>query len=111
MNQVILSGRLTRNIELKETKNGSVSAKFALAVDKYRKEGKTVVFVNCIAFGHQANFLNKYCRRGQKIVVLGEIDERYVDGDDGKQERIVTIVVNQVEAEKPITTDEQPFEM
>lgn len=112
MNSVVLSGRLTRNIELKETSGGSVYTRFSIAVDKYSKDkSKTAIFVDCIAFNYAANFLNKYCRRGQKVIVSGELDVRNVDGDDGKQTRYWSVVVNQVEAEKPITTDEQPFEM
>lgn len=112
MNQVILSGRIVNNLEKKTSLNGNEYLKFCIAVDKRNKDKHTTtIFVDCIAFTYPMNYLVKYCRRGQKVIVSGELDVRNVDGDDGKQTRYWSVVVNQVEAEKPITNDEQPFEM
>lgn len=113
MNTVILSGRIVNTLEKKTSLNGNEYLKFCLAVDKRNKDKQTVtMFVDCFAYSHSMNYLAKYCHKGQKIVISGELDIRKVDGDDGKQTRYWSVVVNQVEAEKPTEqNNEQPFEM
>lgn len=76
MNRVILCGRLTRDPEVRysQTANGSmVVARYTLAVDRvFKKDGEQAAdFINCIAFGKNGEFAEKYLHQGTKIIVEG----------------------------------------
>ena len=74
MNKVILIGRLTRDPEVRAAGTTTV-AKFSIAVDRrFKREGEPEAdFFNCTAFGKQADFVERYLRRGIKMVVVGRI--------------------------------------
>ncbi|MFR5267260.1 single-stranded DNA-binding protein [Clostridium sp.] len=74
MNKVNLIGRLTKDIELKNFANG-VYATFSLAINTYNKNKKEITtnFVELVAFGGNAKFLNNYVKKGELIAVEGEI--------------------------------------
>lgn len=76
MNRVILCGRLTREPEVRysQTASGSMAvARYTLAVDRaFKKEGEQAAdFINCIAFGKNGEFAEKYLHQGTKIIVEG----------------------------------------
>ena len=75
MNRVILMGRLVRDPEIRysQVEKSTAVARFSLAVDrKFKQEGQpTADFINCLAFGKRAEFLEKYCKKGTKLVVEG----------------------------------------
>lgn len=76
MNKVILSGRLTRDAEVRysQGENAMAVARFTLAVDrKNKKEGaeQTADFISCVAFGKTAEVIEKYCKQGTKMYVEG----------------------------------------
>ena len=82
MNKVILIGRLTRDIEVRYSGEMAV-AKYSLAVDRKGKDAGTD-FINCVAFGKQGEFAEKYLRKGMKIAVSGRIQTGSYDGKNGK---------------------------
>ena len=70
MNKVILSGRLTREPEVRYStgENGVMIARYTMAVDrKHDRERQSADFINCVAFGRAAEFAKKYFRQGIKI--------------------------------------------
>ena len=75
MNKVILLGRLTRDPEIRYSAGAEQKAiaKFTLAVDRrFKKEGEqSADFIGCTAFGKVAEFVEKYFRKGSKILVEG----------------------------------------
>lgn len=75
MNKVILLGRLTRDPEIRYSAGAEQKAiaKFTLAVDRrFKKEGEqSADFIACTAFGKVAEFVEKYIRKGTKILVEG----------------------------------------
>lgn len=75
MNKVILLGRLTRDPEIRYSAGAEQKAiaKFTLAVDRrFKKEGEqSADFISCTAFGKSAEFVEKYFRKGSKILVEG----------------------------------------
>ena len=84
MNKVILSGRWTKDPEVKY--NGDLAiAKGTLAVDrKGKKEGEpTADFIQCTAFGKPAESIEKYCVKGQKVIVTGRIQTSDYTNKDG----------------------------
>ena len=76
MNQVILMGRVTKDIELRNTQSGMATVRFNIAVDRGRdKEGKDkgADFPNIVAFGKTAESIAKYTGKGLRVAVIGRI--------------------------------------
>lgn len=75
MNKVILLGRLTKDPEIRYSAGAEQKAvaRFALAVNRaFKKEGEqSADFINIVAFGKNAEFAEKYFRKGQQILVEG----------------------------------------
>ena len=70
MNNVILMGRLTRDVELNYSKNGKSFTRFAIAVNRI---GEGADFINCVAWEKTAETIAEYFKKGQKILVQGSI--------------------------------------
>lgn len=75
MNSVNLTGRLTRDPEVRYTDGGTSIARFSVAVDrKFTQEnGPKADFPNCVAFGKTAEFIEKWFAKGMKIEITGRI--------------------------------------
>ena len=77
MNKVELVGRLTRDPEVRYGgANNSAVARFTLACDRQYKrkdDEQTADFINCIAFGKTAEFIEKYFRKGNRVGACGRI--------------------------------------
>lgn len=102
MNRVIMCGRLTKDPEVRYTTgdNSSAIAKWSLAVDRqYKgKDGKTEAdFFNCVAFGKTAEHLEKYWRKGMRMLLEGRLQNDHYKDRDGKTQYSEQIVVSQVE--------------
>ena len=90
MNRVILCGRLTREPEIRysQTVNGSMAvARYTLAVDRaFKKEGEQAAdFINCIAFGKNGEFAERYLHQGTKIIVEGRWQTGNYTNKDGQK--------------------------
>lgn len=70
MNKVILSGRLTKDPETRYTQGELAVTSFTVAVDRFGKD-KGADFIRCTAFGKTAESLNKYVKKGTKLIVSG----------------------------------------
>ena len=101
MNKVILMGRLTRDPEVRYGgSNNSAVARFSLAVDRrFKRDGdeQTADFINCVAFGKTAEFLEKYARKGTKFVVEGRIQTGSYTNKDGQKVYTTDVVCENVE--------------
>ena len=101
MNKVILMGRLTRDPEVRYSQGASATAvgRFSIAVDrKFKREGEPDAdFFNCTSFGKQAEFVEKYLRKGTKVVVVGRIQNDNYTNKDGQQVYSVRIMVDEIE--------------
>ena len=102
MNKVILIGRLTREPEVRYSQHDSsmAIARFSLAVDRrYKKPGDEVTadFFNCTAFGKKAEFVEKYLKKGTKVVVTGRIQNDNYTNKDGQKVYSVQIMVEEIE--------------
>lgn len=97
MNKVTLIGRVTKNIELKTTTSGKSVASFTLAVNRDRKNADgnyDADFINCVAFGQQAETIGKYVCKGDRFGVDGKINTRTYDRQDGSKAYITEVIVN-----------------
>jgi len=99
MNKVILIGRFTRDPEVRYTDSGTSIARFNLAVDRRFKQegGQTADFIGCIAFGKTAEFIEKYFRQGNKIVVEGRIQTGSYTNKDGQKVYTTDVVTENAE--------------
>ena len=98
MNKAILSGRLTKDVDFKDT--GSVAvAKYTLAVDrKFKKEGQPDAdFIKCVVFGRSAEFANKYFSKGMKVAVSGRIQTGSDKAQDGTTRYTTDLIVEEQE--------------
>ena len=99
MNSVQLLGRLTRDPDVRYTDGGSTIARFSLAVDRRfkREGGETADFINCIAFGKTAEFIEKYCHKGMKVALNGRIQTGSYTDKDGKKVYTTDVIAENVE--------------
>jgi single-strand DNA-binding protein len=94
MNKVILIGRLTKDVETRHSNDTSVS-RYSLAVDRrFKQEGQqSADFINCVAFGKQSEFAEKYLRKGMRIAVEGRIQTGSYKNRDGQTVYTTDVVV------------------
>lgn len=98
MNKVILMGRLTKDVELRQTPTGVNLARFTIAVNRrFAKEGQQQAdFINCVAWRQTGEFIARYFRKGNMIAVAGSIETSSWDGTDGKRCYATEINVNEI---------------
>ena len=96
MNKVILMGRLTRDPEVRYTKtNNTMVASFSLAVNRRfaaAGEERQADFINIVAWNKTGEFCSKYFKKGQQVGVIGRIQTRTWDDENG-QKRYATEVI------------------
>lgn len=116
MNKVILMGRLTRDPEVRYSAgdNAMAVARFSLAVDRRRRanggDEQTADFINCVSFGRQAEFAEKYLRKGTKLLVTGRIQTGSYTNKDGVKVYTTDVVVEEQEfAESKSSSDNGGF--
>ena len=99
MNKVILMGRLTRDPEMRYGQSGSGIASFSIAVDRrFKREGQPEAdFFNCTAFGKQGEFVEKYLKKGTKVLLDGEIQQNNYTNKDGQEVRSYQVITNSIE--------------
>jgi len=100
VNHVILVGRLTRDAELKYTAGGQAVCKFALAVNRRRKNGDQWVeeanFFDVVLWGRSGEAINQYLVKGKQIAVEGELRQDRWE-QDGQNRSKVEIMANNVQ--------------
>lgn len=98
MNNVILIGRTTREIELRYTTSQTAVARFSLAVERPVKDGeKEADFPNIIVFGKQAENCEKYLAKGRKVAVQGRLQTGSYEDKDGKRVYTTDVIAERVE--------------
>ena len=112
MNKVILMGRLTRDPEIRysQGEQATAIARYSLAVDRrFRRDGdtQTADFINCVAFGRQGEFAEKYLRKGIKIAITGRIQTGSYTNKDGQKVYTTDVVVEEQEFAESKAASEQ----
>ena len=109
MNKVILTGRLTKDIEVKTTSNDKEYCSFTIAVDRRFKDAdgnRQADFISCTAWNKTAEFLGKYFHKGSRIGICGSIQTRSYE-KDGQKVFVTEVLVEEVEF-LDSKTDSQP---
>ena len=110
MNKAILTGRLTRDPEIRVTQDGQTTiARFGLAVDRKQKEQKADFF-NLTAFNKTAQFAEKYLKKGTKVNVIGHLQNDEYTNRDGQKVTQTIVIVEEVEfcESKKEQTEQKP---
>lgn len=88
INKVILQGRLTRDVEMRQTTSGKMVAKFSIATNsgfKNQNGEEQTTFTECTAWGKTAEFVSRYFQKGTQLIVEGELrNNNYTDRDGVK---------------------------
>lgn len=100
MNKVILIGNLTKDPELATTNSGISVCRFTLAVSRAysNSEGERETdFLNIVVWRGKAENCNKYLKKGSKCAVIGNVQTRSYDAQDGSKRYVTEIVAEDVE--------------
>ena len=97
MNKVILMGRLTKEPEMRQTPQGVAVCSFSLAVNRrFAKEGQqNADFLNCVAWRNTAEFIAKYFGKGSMISVVGNLQSRSWEDQNGKKQYATDVVIDE----------------
>lgn len=96
MNHITLIGRLTKDPDLRYTKDGKPVCSFTLAVS--RPFGKDEAdFINCVVWGKSAENVSKYVGKGRQLAVEGRLQIRSYDGNDGQRKYVTEVVCERTE--------------
>lgn len=106
INNVVLTGRLTKDIELRRTTSGKTCTSFTLAVNRNKQETD---FINCVAWDKVAELLERYTHKGSQIGVEGRIQTRNYDDRNGKKIYITEVLVNSISFLESIKSDTGEF--
>ena len=96
INKAILMGRLTRDPELRRTDSGKAVCNFTVAINNGYGEEQKADFVSCVAWNKTAEFVGKYFTKGRMIIVVGRIQTRTWEGQDGKKNYVTEVVASEV---------------
>lgn len=100
MNKTYLIGNLTKDVDLAETPNGVNVARFTLAVSRpyTNADGnRDTDFHNCVAWRSTGELIAQYCKKGDKLAVVGSLQNRSYEDKDGNKRFITEVVVVEVE--------------
>jgi len=96
INIVAITGRLVRDPEIRQTQSGVAVCSFAVAVDRAYKSGeeRQADFIDCTAWRHSAEFLEKWFHKGDMIGITGHLQTRNWETDDGQKRKSTEIIVD-----------------
>ena len=95
MNNICISGNITKDIEVKNTTTGKTVTSFDVAVKRPMTKD-TTDFFTVVAWGQSAEYLGKYAKKGSKVVVAGKLTTRKYE-HNGQNRIAFEIVADNVE--------------
>lgn len=98
INNVVLTGRLANDPEIKQTQSGVSVCNFCIAVDRQYKSGEEKIcdFINCVAWRGTADFVSKWFHKGDGIGVTGSIQTRKWVTESGENRYVTEVLCHQV---------------
>ncbi|MDO5142558.1 MAG: single-stranded DNA-binding protein [Eubacteriales bacterium] len=99
LNKAILMGRLTRDPELRHTQSNTAVCTFRLAIDRDRKNAngeRQADFIDCVAWGRQAEFVAQWFAKGVMAIVVGRVQSRQWQDQNGNNRTTVEINCEEV---------------
>lgn len=98
INTTALSGRLTKDPELRETTSGKQVCSFTVACNRIKRRDQDEAdadFIQCVAWDQTADYLSRYGHKGDRILLSGRIQTRHYDGADGRTVWVTEVVAGQ----------------
>lgn len=112
MNNVSLTGRITKDPEINYTQQNQVAfLTFTLAVDRGYKDAngnKQADFIPCLAWKSQAEFIGNYVKKGNLIEITGNIQSRSYQNQQGENRVIIEVVIDSVSNLTPKPKEQAP---
>lgn len=99
LNRVILMGRITQDLDLKQTPNGVSVLSFSVAVDRnFARQGeeRQTDFISCVAWRQQAEFISRYFGKGRMIALEGNLRTRNYEDKNGSKHYVTEVYVDSV---------------
>lgn len=99
LNQIILVGRLTRDITVNKAENGVKVATISIAVPRSFKNVEGVYdtdFIDCVAFDLIAENTSEYCNKGDIVGIKGRLQTNVLEKEDGKKENKLEIICEKI---------------
>ena len=90
LNQVVMVGRLTREVEVKENEDGKKFSTMTLAIPRSYKNADGVYdtdFIDVVLFDNIAQNTSEYCKKGDIVGVKGRVQSRVIENEDSKEYR------------------------
>ncbi len=106
MNKVFMIGNLTKDVEFRETPNGTPVCSFSIAVRRDFGEDATDFF-NVTVWQNQAKTCKEYLKKGSKVAIVGSIQNRSFEDRDGNKRTVTEIVAREVEFLTPKQAEEE----
>lgn len=113
INRVVLTGNLTRDVELRRTQSGMAIMSFGLAVNDRRKNNQTgewedyANFIDCTMFGTRAEAVSNYLSKGSKIGLEGKLRWSQWERDGQKRSKL-EVIADEIEFLSPRKQQQQP---
>lgn len=118
MNQIILVGRPGKDPETKQTPSGAKVVTISLGIDRRTKDGKSATdWIDCTVWGKTADVAEQYVKKGDRIGVVGSLQTRTWQAQDGTNRKAYFVLVDRLELmgdKKPSTAEQGgdvPFEV
>lgn len=108
MNKVIISGNLTRDMDVKVLANETLVGNFTVANQVGYGEKAKTNFVPVTMFGQRVESMEKYLVTGAKVLIEGEIDYKSIQDDKGNWKNYFSVIVHNIEIIK--FKEDNPFE-
>ena len=112
LNQIILVGRLTRDIAVHKSENGIKVATISLAIPRSFKNSEgsyDTDFIDCVAFDNIAENTSEYCSKGDIVGIKGRVQSRVIETEDSK-ETVMEIIAEKVTFLSSHTKEERETE-
>lgn len=113
MNNVQLLGRLTKDVEIEQSKSKKIFARFTLAVSRGKEETD---FIDCVAFDKLSETISKYVKKGERLLVQGSLNVSNYEDKDGNKRKSVNVFVSNItfietakKENEQVTTDDLPY--
>ena len=113
--KMIIGGRVTADVELKQTQSGKACVNFSVAVSRRTGQENATDFFDIVAFEKNAETVAKFFHKGSSILVEGTPTQREFTTRDGQKRKIIETVASRVcfvdsrEEQKPITNDPSQY--
>lgn len=110
INNVVLVGRLTRDVELRYTQSGTAVASFSLAIDRQFKNAqgeRETDFINCVMWRKAAENFAQFTRKGSLVGIEGSIQTRNYENQQGQRVYVTEVLANNFSLLEPRSVTEQ----